>query len=430
VAAQKIIEIEETMEKGLFQRLSEEFGFIRGNLLLILSGWLLTDFSREMAFTYYPLYVQALGGSASTVGLIGAASSITSALMQFPGGYLADRYGRKRIISTMTLLAAFAYLFYAFAPNWQAILLGAILCEICFIYTPAFNAMVMDSIPSEKRGTGYSIINLITNASTTPSPLIAGVLYTKFGLVSGTRMSFLVVTLAFIVSGLLRTRLKETLENPEPIKGRELLRSFSDAKIFVEGINAWGKVPRTALALLLIELMFIIPNVMFNVTLIFYLTEVLGFNHMEIAFIGSVISISIIVLAIPCGKLVDRIGKKKPMLIGCVLIAVAMPLIIWGNFIRALVVAPIIALVNILFGTSTQALNADLIPPEHRGKILGSRSFFLLIASSAGSILGGFIYDNVSRTLPMYTIWAATVPFFFLTLFFIKEPKKEEINGV
>jgi len=408
VAAQKIIEIEETMEKGLFQRLSEEFGFIRGNLLLILSGWLLTDFSREMAFTYYPLYVQALGGSASTVGLIGAASSITSALMQFPGGYLADRYGRKRIISTMTLLAAFAYLFYAFAPNWQAILLGAILCEIW----------------------GYSIINLITNASTTPSPLIAGVLYTKFGLVSGTRMSFLVVTLAFIVSGLLRTRLKETLENPEPIKGRELLRSFSDAKIFVEGINAWGKVPRTALALLLIELMFIIPNVMFNVTLIFYLTEVLGFNHMEIAFIGSVISISIIVLAIPCGKLVDRIGKKKPMLIGCVLIAVAMPLIIWGNFIRALVVAPIIALVNILFGTSTQALNADLIPPEHRGKILGSRSFFLLIASSAGSILGGFIYDNVSRTLPMYTIWAATVPFFFLTLFFIKEPKKEEINGV
>jgi DHA1 family multidrug resistance protein-like MFS transporter len=420
------IAIDQDGKGGTLGRVRSEFGFIRGNLLLILLGWLLTDFTREMAFTYYPLYVQALGGTASTVGLLGAASQITSALMQFPGGYIADKYGRKRIIYSMTMLAAFAYLFFMFAPNWQTILLGVILSEICFMYTPAFNALVMDSIPSKKRGTGYSIINLITSASTTPAPMLAGLLYLNFGLVTGTMISFGFVVVAFLISGLLRTRLKETLENPEPISGREVLHSFTGARTFIDGIKAWDEVPKAVLALLLIQLMFIIPNTMFNVTLIFYVTEVLGFTPMELAYVGTAISVSVIALAIPCGKLVDKIGKKKPILIASVLIAIAMPFMITGTFVKVMIIAPVIALVNILFGTAIQALNADLIPQEHRGKILGSRSFFLLIASSFGSIMGGYIYDNISKVLPMYILWAVNVPFFVLIYLFVKEPQKED----
>ncbi len=411
----------EPVEGGLLARVRSEFGFIRGNFLIIVLGWILIDFTQEMAFTYYPLYVEALGGTVATVGLIGSVAGITQALIMFPGGYIADKYGRKRIITTMTFLAAFAYLFYALAPNWQTVMVGAVLCSLCWIYHPAFNALVMDSLPPDKRGTGYSIINLITGASTTPSPLLAGLLYASYGLMQGTRIAFALLTVAFLIAGLLRTKIKETVNNTQPIDTAELLHSFSGARAYIEGISVWGVVPRPVLVLLIIQILFTVPNAMLNVCFMFYITEELGITLMNWAVIGSVISASVIVLAIPCGKLIDRVGRKRPLLAALALIVAAMPFLIWGDFYKLLVIAPVIALVNIIFGTAIQALNADLVPEEHRGKISGSRSFFLLIALSVGQILGGLIYDNVSHQLPLFIFWAATVPIFLLTLLFIEE---------
>jgi len=180
-------------------------------------------------------------------------------------------------------------------------------------------------------------------------------------------------------------------------------------------------VPRPVLVLLIIQILFMVPNAMLNVCIMFYITEELGITLMNWAVIGSVISASVIVLAIPCGKLIDRVGRKKPLLASLALIMAAMPFLIWGDFYKLLVIAPVIALVNIIFGTAIQALNADLVPEEHRGKISGSSSFFILIALSVGQILGGLIYDNVSHQLPLFIFWAATVPVFILSLLFIEE---------
>jgi MFS family permease len=127
-----------------------------------------------------------------------------------------------------------------------------------------------------------------------------------------------------------------------------------------------------------------------------------------------------ILLALPAGKVIDKIGRKKPLLLAYVLTAITIPLLIYGDFIKLLIAVPVIGLINIIFGTSISALYADIIPPEHRGRISGSRSFFELIAVSSGQILGGFIYDNVSHQLPLLIFWASTVPSFLLTLSFVK----------
>jgi len=393
---------------GLMQKIRSELGFIRGNFLIILTGWLLVDFSREMAFTYYPLYVQALGGTASTVGLIGSASAITEAFIKFPGGYIADKYGRKKIIMTMTFMAAIAYLFYALAPSWHFILIGAVLTSICWIYTPAFDSIVMESLPEEKRGTGYSMINLITKVSTTPSPLLAGLLFTSFGLVTASRISFLVVSLTFVIASVLRSRLVET---------------------FIDGIGVWRQVPRTLLALLGVELLFIVPNVMFNTTLIFYFVEELGITEVQLATIMTVIGVSMILLTLPAGKLIDRIGRKKPLLFAFLLLALTIPLMFVATYELILILTPLIGLINVIFYSAIQALYADMTPAEHRGKISGSKSFFTLIGVSVGQISGGLVYDYVSHTLPLTLFWAATIPAFLLTLLYIKEPSSAETIG-
>ena len=79
------------------------------------------------------------------------------------------------------------------------------------IYQPALQALVADSTPPEKRGIGFSIINLLHYISV-PSPIIAGILAVQFGLIQGMQIAYLIVSVAFIVVAILRIRFKETLK--------------------------------------------------------------------------------------------------------------------------------------------------------------------------------------------------------------------------
>ena len=412
--------------QGFVSRLLSDTSFIRGNFLLILIGWLLIDFTREMAFTYYPLYIRELGGTAATLGLIGAVATVTEAIVKFPGGYIADKYGRKQIIVTMTFMTGVCCLVYAFAPNWQTVMLGAALYSLCMIYTPSHNAIVMDSLPEDKRGTGYSLVNLITRASTTPSPLIAGFLLARYGLMASVRMSFMAVSLAFITASLLRTRLQETMSDSKPIDAREVFRSFAGAKVFVEGLGVWRSMSGSVKALLAIDLFQTVPNVMMNVVFVYFFVDELGITNVQLSYIGTLIGVFLIIFAVPVGRIVDKYGRRKPILFGMALVILVVPFVYDADFVRIILLTPIIGLLNVVMWTSFSALYADLIPPEHRGKASGSKDFFFLVAVTIGQLAGGWIYDNVSHTLNITIYWLSMFPVITLSYLFIRDPEPAE----
>ncbi len=121
----------------LISKLKKEFSFIQGNYLILVLSWILMDFAMELPGTYYPRYGEELAGSPFIVGVIGFAAFLALASVQFPGGYLADKYGRKWLISTMTFGVALSYVFYAVAPVWHFIFAGAIIGNLCLLYQPA-----------------------------------------------------------------------------------------------------------------------------------------------------------------------------------------------------------------------------------------------------------------------------------------------------
>jgi len=69
---------------GIVDRLRIEFGFVRGNYLILVLSWILMDFARELAEPYFPEYVRQLGASESVVGAIGFVAFIALASVQFP----------------------------------------------------------------------------------------------------------------------------------------------------------------------------------------------------------------------------------------------------------------------------------------------------------------------------------------------------------
>ncbi len=75
----------------------------------------------EMPHPYYQQYVDALGGNTfpMALGVIGFANFFIMGLVAVPGGFLADKFGRRWLITTMTFGMAMSFLFFALAPFWQ-----------------------------------------------------------------------------------------------------------------------------------------------------------------------------------------------------------------------------------------------------------------------------------------------------------------------
>lgn len=402
-------------------RIRSDFSFIKGNFLIMVASWLVLDLVMELPGTYYPLYVKALGGTASTIGFIGAASMLASALVQIPGGYMTDKYGRRWLIVSMTFIAAIARVFYAYAPVWQWILVGQILAGFCSIYRPALTAIVADSLPEDKRGTGFSIINLIQSVSTTPAPLLAGFLFTAYGLVPSMRLSYKIAAVGFIVAALIRFRLKETVENPSPVNIREMLGAYPAS--LRASIDVWGLVPKAAFVVFIVGIFIDFTASLFQPVMALYVIQDLGISEVRFSYIMTALPVSMILLSIPAGLLIDRIGRRKPLMASFVFWAVAVLLLVYGSFWRVILAMVMVGSIMILVNSAGSALMADLVPKEHRGKVSGSRGFFGMIAGGLGQLSGGWMYDNISHQAPfLVEVLLVAIPFILVWRYIEEKP--------
>lgn len=408
---------------GIGDKIKGEFSFIYGNYLILVVSWVLMDIVNEMPGTYYSLYVIALGGSAAIVGLIGFVSLITLALVQFPGGYLADKYGRKWLISTMTFGIGIAFIFYALAPTWETILVGAIIMNLCLIYQPALLAMIADSIPSEKRGMGYSIITLIYSVSSTPGPIMAGILYLSFGLVNGMRIAYVITVAFYLAAATLRLKLKETIAEPKKINRQELLRSYPTS--IKESAHAWKTVPRSTFFLFVANLVFMLALALIQPYLVVYVVQELKIDEFQWSLVLFLLFMIMIALAIPSGKLIDKVGRKIPLLLSLLVMIPSIALLIYGDFSRLLIALPLFGLAQILGNAAYSALQADLVPREQRGKIIGFSNFVNYIFMAIGQLVGGVFYE-MSPQLPFWACLALTPVAFIIMLTLVHEAKRRE----
>jgi DHA1 family multidrug resistance protein B-like MFS transporter len=410
----------------LIDKLKQDFSFIKGNYAVLVISWILIDFAGELPATYYALYVLELGATKTILGMIGLFSFLALASMQFPGGYLADKFGRKWLISTMTFGVALSFILYALAPSWHFILIGAVLMNLFnSTYQPALMAMIADSVPSERRGMGFSIIMLITTASTTPGPLVAGALYGSFGLVQGMRIGYGIVVALFLTAAVLRLlRLKETVVNAEKPSLNELLQSYPVA--LKESFSVWGKLPKSMFYLFLSFAFMIFGFSTVQLYQVVYAVEELLIDKAVWPIILTALFVTMIVLAIPAGKLVDKLNRKIPLLAAYILFGVSMWLFVNGDPARLFVSLVLIGVGQVMINAAFSALQADLTPREQRGKVNGFTNFMNFILMAIGSLAGGFLYEHVSPQTPFLLAILFIVPAFMLTLTFVHEPEKRE----
>ena len=410
---------------AILAKLKNEFSFIRGNILINTVTLAIVLVTASIPYTYYPKYIEGLGGNPFIVGVIGSASYATLALVQIPGGYLADKHGRRQLTVIMTFSVSITYFLFAVAPNWQVFMIASILQNIFLVYQPALQALVADSTPPEKRGLGFSIINLLHYISV-PSPIIAGVLAVQLGLLPGMRIAYLIVTAAFLVVAIMRTRFKETLE--KTVEGNPLTGAIKNfPKSITESVRALKTESHPMLFLFASFAIYHFAWFMCSIYLISYALDILYIEEFEWAALMAWFSVVNLLSALPCGKIIDRFGRKKPLAAAWFLFIPALIGFVYGNIVIASISFLFLGVALIAANTAYPALMADFVAREKRGKIIGSTNFFFNILSSLGQLSGGFMYQYLSPALPFLLSATLFIPCLILTLFKVHEPTSREV---
>jgi len=407
---------------GLVDVLNREFSFITGNYRVLVVSWIIMDIAMEMPQPNFQYYVEALGGTGVALGVIGLANFLAMAAVAFPGGYLADRYGRRWLITTMTFGMALSFLFFAFAPTWHFILLGAIVSSLCLIYQPALFAMVQDSLPPERRGMGSAIIQLIHGTFNTPGPVIAGFLLLQFGLVPSMRIVYLIMTALFLTAAVWRLRLKETMTKGEPLRFSYFFSSYP--KAVRESFNVWKVVPRSVLWLFAVRTLVMLGMSLTNVINALYARDVLGIPE-ELWWLTFVpLLLTMVVASIPIGKMVDKIGRKIPLILGLCFLGVGTLIFVNGTLLTLMISMSLFGIAMMLTMSASMALSADLVRPVNRGKVVGFNNFVGYIVMGLGMLLGNYLYVSFVPQSPFYVTLGLTVAAFLVVLFLIHEPEK------
>jgi len=181
-------------------------------------------------------------------------------------------------------------------------------------------------------------------------------------------------------------RLSETIKNPEKIARRDILRSYPNS--LKECVGIWSRVPRSMYFLFLAQVVWMSSLAMIRPYISVYAKYVLGLNEVQWAIVLTVLFVVLIVLALPIGKMVDKYGRKVPLLLSNVMLVLSMVLLVYGDYARLFLVMIFEGVGMLLMMTGYGSLRADLVPQELRGKIIGFCNFvsYVFMAIAAGAV--------------------------------------------
>ena len=412
----------------LFSAFRDKSAGLRSNFLILTLSWAIMYFAIPIPQTYASLYYLSLGADEFLLSIIGFAGSIAIALVQFPGGYLADKHGRRWLVVTMTYGLAFGTFFFIIAPSWPFIMLGMIIQSICAIYGPALIAMVIDSLPPENRGAGYSFQLTVANLVVLPAPLIAQYLTLTLNFDLGMRAAYTIVMVAYFATATLRLKLKETLPPNEANSHPKIVQALREyPKSVKESIGVWRKLSKSAFYLFIATISINGMVVSCYTYFVVYTTSVLNITASQWALVMAFMYLAIAIPSILAGLSMDVLGRKRFLILGYLLYVPGMILFVNADFNMLLLAFFFYGLGNMMQLNSYQVLMGDMIPRNLRGTATGCIQFFMYLSQGLLQVLIGFLYAFVSPQLPFLLLAAVAVPLSMLVAYKVSEPTVKEV---
>ena len=369
------------------------------NLAVVWLGCFLTGAAFSLVMPFLPLYVEALGvtGHSSLNMWSGLVFSITfmfSAIASPLWGGLADRKGRKIMLLRSALGMAIVMLLMGLAQNiWQFLILRALL-GLLGGFIPNANALIATQIPRHKSGWALGTLSTGAVSGALLGPLAGGFLADNYGLRPVFFMTAAVLFVCFVMT------LFFIREQFTPVSKKEMLH--------VKEVFGSLKNRELVLSLFVTTLIIQVATGSIAPILTLYVRDLAG-NISNIAFVSGMIAsvpgVAALICAPRLGKLGDRIGPEKILIVALV---VSVLLLIPMSFVQN----PLqLGILRFLLGAADGALLPavqTLLVYNSSNQIAGRIFSYNQSFRDIGNVTGPLVGAAVSASYGFRTVFLVT----------------------
>jgi MFS family permease len=334
----------------------------------------------ELWQVYLPAYLASLGAGGIAVGLFGASTALLDGLYQYPGGWLADRVGRRRTLLVFTGIATAGYAIYALAAHWPFVFVGLV-CVMAWKAGafPTTFAVIGDSLPRERRAMAFAVQSTLVRVPRVIGAPLGGLAIVTFGMLSGIRVAFtitIVIALAVMVVQYYGFRDRQP---PQTSDARRSPRT-----VFAE-------MPAHLKQLLVADCLVRVGEGVAASFIVLFVLQVRQFSAADYGVLYAVQQAVSIAFYLPGGRLADVMGRTW-MVVLTFLFFAAFPLAVrYASGYPQLVAAFVVGGLKEIGEPARKSLIVDLAPDQTRastvGVYYGIRNFLVVPAGLVGGLL-------------------------------------------
>ena len=331
---------------------------------------------------------QKLGMSATET----ATFSIISGLFFLPanlwGGHLADKFNKKRLIICCDIISITLYIISGFIP--LSLFSICVVMAGSFFQTlehPAYNAMVADITPLDKREKAFSLLYLGKNIGLILAPTIAGILFNRH-----LRLCFIINGIAIGISTVLIGLFVKDTETVHKTEHRDALGKKAGDENIMSVIKG-----SAALTFFIIAMCFQ-DGAYSQFGYLKPLDISKAYPETGAAIYGSVASINCIVVVV-CTPfitmLLEKISLAKKYMLGTVFQALSFVsfLLSFGVIAGYYVSIILFTIGEILMSTVVGAYLASKVPANLRGRLYGITDFVTAFITGIVKYYSGYLFD-------------------------------------
>lgn len=371
--------------RGFFSKQARNFQLV----LLKKTGF---SFFNMLTRDYVNIYIRLLGANFVQLGLVGSIGGLVNAIIAYPFGSLIDRYSSRKILLLTISAQALVPLTYFYARDWMWIAVATALSTLAmFCSRGVENVVIANSLKDEDRATGFSMVTALSLIPTVFAPIAAGVILTRFGgLTAGNiRILFIIELVGVALIGLyVGLRLEETESLGK--RGQSLIQEFRAVMSGRPYLKRWLLIDTMSASSFAVMMRFVMV----------FAVEEKGVDPLTLGAMSTVYALVGILSAIPLGKLADRIGRVRTVILIRPLFHISTLILLFTPDPRWIILG------WALRGTFQPSLSIlaayrnELVPPSERGKWMGIRELLRGIFRIPAPLIGGILYAQVSPLAP------------------------------
>jgi len=352
----------------------------------VMLGMFVDNIGGSLLYPFLTLYVtQKFGVSLIDIGWIHVASTAINVIGTSIGGALADKFGRKTIGLIGLFGSALITIPLGLTNRWGIFIIFNLLTSFMGHFAgPAFNALLADLLPSEKRSQGYSAMYVVGNLAAAIGPLLSGLIATQ---------SFLAL---FIVDCILSTATGIFLFFKMPETQPEEAKKASKQNLR-ETFGGYGAVLRDrmfiTLVILIVMTMMVYMN--YNTTLSVYLNRLHGISAKQFGYLLTMNASIIVLFQFSVSRITVKYKQNVMMFLGTLLYAIGFSMVGFGTSYAWFIVAFIIVTAGELISSPLyQSMAAEYAPVHMRGRYMAFLNISYSFAAAVGPLLAGYVMET------------------------------------